>query len=125
VIKVLVFNKRKEGTSVRAYREHYENVHVPLALSFYSDLVAVYRRNYIDLERTALAETRTGLTTGSAGFDSVSEVFFESWEAFETFRDRSADPVVREQILADEEKFLDPSAIRRYVVVPDGDSAWS
>lgn len=130
MIKILVFNSRKQGVSLEDYRDYYENVHAPLARSLFPTL-GTYRRNYVDLERTHLAETRQGLAPASSSneangrFDSISEVFFDSWEAFETFRDRSAEPAVRAQVLADEENFLDPSAIRRFVVLPDGDSAWS
>lgn len=130
MIKILVFNKRKAGVSMEEYRRHYEQIHAPLAHSLYPTLGA-YRRNYVDYDLTARAETRQGVTSATTsigalpGFDSVAEVFFDSWDAFETFRDRSADPAVRAQVLADEEHFLDPSAIRRFVVVPDGDSAWT
>jgi EthD domain len=124
MIKILVFNKRKDGVSIEEYRNHYETVHVPLAHSLFPS-VAAYRRNYVDFESTARADTRAGVSTTGPDFDSVAEVFFASWEAFEAFRDRSANPEVRAQVLADEEKFLDPSAIQRVVVIPDGDSPWS
>lgn len=124
MIKILVFNKRKDGVSMEEYRHHYETVHAPLAHSLFPTVKA-YRRNYVDEDATARADTRRGVSTASADFDSVAEVFFDSWEAFEAFRDRSAEPDVRAQVLADEEKFLDPSAIKRVVVVPDGDSPWS
>ena len=130
MIKILVFNARRPGVSLEEYRDYYETVHAPLARSLFPT-VGVYRRNYVDLEQTARAETRRGVTAATPGgegglrFDSVSEVFFDSWADFETFRDRSAEPEVRARVLADEEHFLDPAAIRRFVVVPDGDSPWT
>jgi EthD domain len=123
MIKMIVFNRRKEGVSMEAYRAHYENVHVPLIRSLFPT-VGLYRRNYVDRERTALTERNAQAAAANTEFDSVTEAFFEDWAAFEAFRDKNSEPAVREQILADERNFLDVSAIRRYVVVPDGDSAW-
>jgi uncharacterized protein (TIGR02118 family) len=124
MIKILVFNKRQDGVSTEDYRRHYETVHAPLAHSLFP-MVSAYRRNYIDHERSALADTRPGVSRATPWFDSVAEVFFDSWDAFEAFRDKSAEPAIRAQVLADEQNFLDPSAIQRFVVVPDGDSPWS
>lgn len=124
MIKILVFNKRKDGVSMEEYRHHYETVHAPLAHSLFPT-VKTYRRNYVDHDSTARADTRKGVSTADVEFDSVAEVFFDNWEDFEAFRDRSAEPDVRAQVLADEEKFLDPSASKRVVVLPDGDSPWS
>lgn len=124
MIKILVFNKRRAGVSLETYREHYETVHAPLAHSLYPTLGA-YRRNYIDHDLTALADTRAGIARATPSFDSVAEVFFKDWQAFVDFRDRSAEPAVRARVLADEQKFLDPTAIQRFVVVPDGDSPWT
>ena len=98
------------------------SVALPQSLGFTA--VGVYRRNYIDRDRTALTERNAEAAAQNSDFDSITEVFFEDWEAFEAFRDASADPAIRAQIVADEVKFLDPSAIRRYIVTPDGDSAW-
>src|SRR5437867_715267 len=115
MIKMIVFNKKLDSITMEEFRDHYENVHVPLVRPFFPT-VGVYRRNYIDRERTALTERNAEAAAQNTEFDSITEVFFEDWEAFETFREASADPKIREQVLADEVKFLDPSAIRRYIV---------
>lgn len=124
MIKMLVFNKRKEGVSMEEYREHYETIHVPLALSFFPT-VGVYRRNYFDRDATAQSGRTPEKYLDDTDFDSIAEVFFEDWEAFETFREKSAQPEVRAQIFADEEKFIDGRFMRRYIVQPDGDSPWT
>lgn len=119
MIKMIVFNKRKEGVTPEEYRSYYETIHAPLAQSFFPT-VKRYRRNYVDHDRSSQTER----FQSDWEFDSMTEVFFEDWQAFETFRDRSADPDVRATILEDEAKFLDSSAIRRFIVEPDGDDPW-
>ncbi|WP_331748188.1 EthD domain-containing protein [Streptomyces chartreusis] len=123
MIKMIVFNKRKEGVTMEEYRRYYETIHAPLAESFFPT-VAKYRRNYVDHERSALTGRYPENYLEDTDFDSVTEVFFKDWEAFETFRDRSAAPEVRARILEDEHHFLDPTYIKRYIVVPDGDAPW-
>ncbi|WP_246245143.1 EthD domain-containing protein [Amycolatopsis pithecellobii] len=120
---MIVFNKKKDGLSLEQYRDYYENVHAPLIRSFFPT-VGVYRRNYVDRERTALTERNADAAQAQTDFDSITEAFFEDWEAFEAFRNKNAEPAVRARIVADEVNFLEPSAIRRYIVIPDGDSPW-
>jgi hypothetical protein len=86
VIKMLVFLRRKEGLTMDEYRDHYENVHVPLVRGLFPSSAGVYRRNYIDRDRTALTDRNAGLAAANQEFDSVTEVFFEDWEAFDAFR---------------------------------------
>lgn len=124
MIKMVTFNRAKDGVSAEEYRTHYENVHVPLIRSLFPTL-GPFRRNYVDRGRTALTERNAREAAADTGFDSITEAFFADWGAFEAFRDRSAAPEVRARITADEELFLDPSAIRRFIVAPEGDSPWS
>jgi len=124
MIKMLTFNRKKDGISAEQYRDYYENVHAPLIRSLFPT-VGTYRRNYVDRDRTALTERNAEAARDQSDFDSVTEAFFEDWAAFAAFRDKNAEPEVRARVLADEANFLEPAAIRRYIVTPDGDSAWS
>lgn len=124
MIKLVTFNRAKDGITLDAYRSHYENVHVPLIRRLFPTIGA-FRRNYVDRDLTARTERNADISAANTEFDSITEAFFDDWAAFEAFRDASADPAVRAQIVADEEAFLDSSAVRRYIVVPEGDSAWS
>ncbi|MCU1479323.1 MAG: EthD family reductase [Subtercola sp.] len=121
MIKLLVFNKRKEGVSREEFREYYETIHAPLAKGYFP-MVLKYRRNYLNYEQSLLTGRNAEEYVPLADFDSIAEVFFEDWAAFEAFREKSALPDLRAQIKSDEENFLDVSAIRRYIVEVDGDS---
>lgn len=123
MIKMLVFNKRKQGVSMEEYRRYYETIHAPLAEGHFP-MVLKYRRNYVDYDRSLLTGRNAAEYLPETDFDSIAEVFFEDWESFVAFREKSADPELRAQIKTDEENFLDVSAIRRYIVEVDGDSPW-
>lgn len=109
MIKMMVLIKRKEGISMEAFRDHYENTHVPLVLKLHPTLGA-YRRNYIDSALSALPPEK------QPDFDVITEAFFDSWEEFERFRVTSATPEVRSVILADEAHFVDTPRTRRLIV---------
>ncbi|MET0888376.1 MAG: EthD domain-containing protein [Mycetocola sp.] len=124
MIKLLVFNKRKEGVSMDEYKRYYETIHAPAAKEYFP-MVLRYRRNYLDYDRSLQTGRNSVDYMPDAPFDSIAEVFFEDWDAFEAFREASAEPALRARIKADEENFLDVSAIRRYVVEVEGDSPWT
>ena len=118
MIKMMVLIKRKDGISMQAFRDHYENVHVPLIRRLHPTL-GHYRRNYIDAGRTAMPVER------QPDFDVITEAFFDDWAAFERFRATSASPEVRRQVLDDEALFVDTASTRRLVVDAAGDNSSS
>lgn len=124
MIKMMVFNKRLPGVSMEEYRTYYETVHAPLLKKLHPT-IGLYRRNYVDTDQSARTGRFPERYLEDTGFDSVTEVVFDDWEAFETFRNQSAAPETRALVLEDEANFLDSSVIRRYIVEPDGDSPWS
>jgi uncharacterized protein (TIGR02118 family) len=110
MIKMMVLIKRKEGISSEAFRDHYENVHVPLIRKLHP-MIKTYRRNYIDADLSALPPEKR------PDFDVITEVSFDSWADFESFKATSASPIVRPQVLADEAHFCDTPRTRRLVVI--------
>lgn len=110
MIKMMVLINAKPGISLEAFRDHYEHKHVPLILRLHP-MIAEYRRNYIDAQRTTL---NPGLEWPD--FDVITEARFESWDDFDRFRAVSADPAVRQQVLADEAHFVNTAKTRRLIV---------
>lgn len=109
MIKMVVFIKAKAGLSSAQFRDHYENVHVPLIRRLHPTL-RNYRRNYIDRERSV------GGSDAWPDFDVVTESCFDDWEGFESFISTSASADVRSQVLADEAHFAETTRTRRLVV---------
>jgi uncharacterized protein (TIGR02118 family) len=110
MIKMMVLIKAKPGISLAAFREYYESKHVPLIRRLHPT-IAEYRRNYIDPNRTELPPGREW-----PDFDVVTEARFHSWDDFARFRAVSADPAVRQQVLAEEDHFVDTAKTRRLIV---------
>ena len=79
MVKGIVFLKRKSGLSREEFREQYEGVHVPLALSLLPTMRR-YVRNYIT----------ANVISGSAAepdFDCIAEQWFDDMEGFQTMID--------------------------------------
>src|SRR5947209_8575192 len=107
---MMVLIKAKAAISFDAFRDYYETKHVPLIRRLHP-MIAEYRRNYIDRERTQLSPGREW-----PDFDVITEARFHSWEDFIRFRTVSADPAVRRQVLADEAHFVDTARTQRLIV---------
>jgi len=82
VVKIMFLLKRKPGLSRAEFREHYEEVYVPLALSLYPT-IRKHVRNYIipDDIHTDPAEP---------DLDCVVEVWFDDMEGYQSMIDAGA-----------------------------------
>lgn len=109
MIKMILLLTRKEGMSFEAFRDYYENRHVPLATSFDQPLVR-YRRNYI-----------TGSTLGTIDYDCITEVWYDIEGKWSDQRDAVVSPEMAAIIARDEANFLDRAATR-IVVIEEVDS---
>ena len=98
--------KAKSGISLEEFRDHYENVHVPLVLKF-CPMLRDYRRTYLDHTRSALA----------AGFecpyDVIAEFRFDSEADYLAYSATIARPEIAKVIGADSALFIDTSTITR------------
>lgn len=99
--KILIFLKRKPGTSVAAFRDHYENHHVPLCMRYMGAATTRYFRRYLDTFPDAELE-----------HDVVTELWFDDRAAFETALNYAGRGILPEDVIADEESFLDRSKSR-------------
>lgn len=110
MIKLIVLIKKKPDISAQAFRDYYENNHVPLIRSIYKT-IGTYVRNYPDPAQTLIPPGANPID-----FDVVTELWFKSREDYDTFRATGADPANRARITADEAHFLITGQTRRFVV---------
>jgi uncharacterized protein (TIGR02118 family) len=110
MFRVVAFLAKKDGMSIDAFSNYYENHHVPLVLSL-APPPLVYKRRYL---------TRNNELTQSGNvvdFDAITEVCFED-EA--SFRKNWLTPLVLaatgRAIAEDEERFINRSKTRAYIV---------
>ena len=108
MLKVMLFMKRKPGLSLDEFIDHYERVHVPLALTNARNLVH-YERHYLRPGRFV----PFGDELVEPDYDVITELWYDS-EA--TFEDQQAllrrHPEVLDDIVADEEQLFDRSKSR-------------
>jgi hypothetical protein len=106
-MKVIFLFKRKPGTTHEQFREYYETKHSLLAvrlLPFFQS----YTRNYI--RQDGGFKPAGGPALGAAAdFDVVTELVFENQAAYDKMLDALKDPSIRDQIVKDEENFMDRS----------------
>lgn len=102
--KVIVFVRRKAGTTPEAFRAHYESTHAPLAMANMTGL-SRYVRNYPQAMPGQPAPEH----------DCITEMWFESADALATTMAwmRSEDAKI---IAADEDLFMDRSSMTAILV---------
>jgi hypothetical protein len=107
MIKLMLLLKRKPGLTPEQFRDHYENVHVPLGLKYVGHLLADFRRHYPD----AMMSLADGQPLGCE-YDAISVYSFKHAAAFTELQKILADPQVARILTEDEAQFLDRSASR-------------
>jgi uncharacterized protein (TIGR02118 family) len=99
MLKVIMFVPRRKDLSVQQFRDHYENVHVPLAHAALRTLRA-YVRNYPE----------TTLSGSSPSFDAITELWFDDEAAWKAAAAAGAAPE-GQALRADEENFMDRAGV--------------
>jgi uncharacterized protein (TIGR02118 family) len=110
MIKLVGLLKKKDGLSREAFINYYENHHAPLACRLLP-MGYDYRRSYTEKMRVNGHEVNDAFE-----YDVVSELWFEDEGAYRAFAAAMSMPEIFNQIVADEEKFLDRSANRILIV---------
>ena len=105
MLKVFGFLSKREDIETQAFIDHYENNHVPLVLSL-APTPPVYKRNYVVRGDEINKEDDT------IDFDVVTELVFPDRAALAAWREQLS----VEQIATDEQRFLDRSRTRAYVI---------
>jgi uncharacterized protein (TIGR02118 family) len=112
IYKLLIFLKRRNGMSLDAFRDHYENVHASLSLKYSAGGLRRYVRRYV--EAFPQPPTRE---SGELPFDVVTELWFDDRAAFENAAKFASRGDLPAEILADEERLFDRSKSRYATVV--------
>ena len=105
MLKVFAFLTKREGLDTRAFIDYYENHHVPLVLSL-APRPPVYKRNYV------VRGDELNREDPAIDFDVVTELVFPDRPAFAAWMEKLS----VEEIGVDEERFLNRSRTRAYVI---------
>jgi len=79
MVKAIALLKRKPGLSLEQFREHYEEVHAPLAKKLFP-FIRKYVRHYVIAAPFASAGREPK-------FDCITEEWFDDMEAFQSMMD--------------------------------------
>jgi hypothetical protein len=108
MLKVMLMMKRNPGLSLEEFIEHYERVHVPLALTNARNLVH-YERHYLRPGRFV----PFGDELIEPDYDVITELWYDSETTFESQQELlRRHPEVLADIVADEENLFDRSKSR-------------
>jgi len=109
--KILLLMKRKPDISVEAFRDYYENNHVPLCAPYMSG-IARYVRRYLDPQPHAESGTNEELP-----YDVVTEMWFDNEENYKQTLDYITTSVMPDEVVQDEMKFFHRPTMRIATVV--------
>jgi len=110
MLKVFAFLARRKDMDAQAFRDHYEERHVPLICSL-APPPLVYKRNYLK------RGDELNLDGGSLiGFDVVTEQVFADRGAFQEWIGMLSTPESGRRVREDEDRFLDRSHYFAYVI---------
>ncbi|MFB7460716.1 MULTISPECIES: EthD domain-containing protein [unclassified Streptomyces] len=105
MMKLLSYLKKRDGITSEAFKEHYENNHVPLILSLAPSPI-VYKRHYL------IRGDAFNLREDGIDFDVVTEMGWEDRDAFQAWMAAVSD----ERVGIDEARFLDRSRTRALLI---------
>ena len=104
--KILLLMKRKPGMSMEAFRDYYENHHVPLALK-YPAANTRYIRRYLVPQPHAESGTNEELP-----YDVITELWFDDEEIYKGTVEYLANNVMSDEIVNDELNLFDRPTMR-------------
>lgn len=112
MIKFIGLLKRRSDLSFEEFVEYYENNHAPLATK-YLPTALHYQRRY--LKPNAL-DHQPSSADAEGMYDCLTEVWYEDRAAMDAELALLARPETVELIIEDEEKFLDRSQLRFFII---------
>jgi uncharacterized protein (TIGR02118 family) len=109
--KILLLMKRRPGMTVAAFRDYYENRHVPLCAKYISGL-SRYIRRYIN----PLPHPETG-PVDELPFDVITELWFDDEAVFKATVDYITTTIMPDEVVEDEKNLFDRTSFRIATVV--------
>jgi len=106
MFKVMILIKRKNGMSVKDFREYYESTHAPLGASKIPNLKR-YVRHFVSSYGNDIYAADE-----EPPYDVLTELWFDDEEDFNKGMAYLSEPETAAIIGADEEKLFDKSSIR-------------
>lgn len=110
MIKIVALLKKRPDMTTQEFIDYYENNHAPLAKTAMRAACHYTRRYLRPLPGRLFMESQ------EQDFDVVTEVWFDSREAYDDAIARLTDPAFAPVIKADEEKLFDRSRISSFLV---------
>jgi len=114
--RCFVLLKRKQGTTIEQFIDHYENRHQQLGVKYSGEMMSRYRRFFLKPAPYPLDGSIV-----EPAYDVATEVSFSARKAMAGGSGRMRDPEVNRIIEADEESFVDRST-RRFVFAESHES---
>lgn len=109
--KILTLLRRKPGTSVEQFRAYYEGRHARLGEHFLKGRSTRYQRRYL----TPVGHPTDG-ASAEGGYDCLTEMWFRDEAQWHEMIALLSAPGNGEQVIADEERFMDRAAMRMFTV---------
>ena len=109
--KILIFMKRKPGTTMEQFMDYYENRHVPLCLK-YSSAVSRYIRRFL----TPMPHAESG-TNEELPYDVVTELWFDEEATFKGTVEYLSTHVMPEEVVQDEINVFHRPTMRMATVI--------
>ncbi len=111
--KILLFMKRRPGMSVEAFRDYYENQHVPLAMKHGGGVkLSRYVRRYLEPQPHAESGTNEELP-----YDVITELWFDDEAMWRGTVQYLSTTVMVDAVVEDEKNLFDRRTMRIATVV--------
>jgi hypothetical protein len=115
--KVVALITRKPGMAWADFLAHYENNHVKLVWRVFPQ-VTDYRRNFVDMTGAIMAP---GMP--DPDFDSITEIWYRDRAGYDEMLASHFAPELEQTMQADEERFMDRTKTRFFIVDERGATA--
>jgi hypothetical protein len=111
--RLVALLRRRDDLSVAEFRSYYETHHVPLIMKHCGEFITGYSRRYVDTDNPFLRDPASG---ERGRVDVITELAFADHDAMRRMFDAASAPAIRDEVRADEERFLDRDSIRFLIV---------